>query len=53
MENAQKITKKTGINFEFISIGGGFGIPYNENEKPLNLDRLFQSLSKKYKKKLK
>ena len=48
MENAQRITKKTGINFEFISIGGGFGIPYNENEKPLDLDRLFQNLSKKF-----
>jgi len=48
MENAQRITKKTGIDFEFISIGGGFGIPYNENEKPLDLDRLFQNLSKKF-----
>jgi len=36
---AQEIHKKTGIEFEFIDIGGGLGIPYESNEKVLDIDR--------------
>ena len=32
-----KILNKTKINFKFIDLGGGMGIPYSSNEKKLNL----------------
>ncbi len=32
-----KILNKTKINFKFIDLGGGVGIPYSSNEKKLNL----------------
>ena len=32
-----KIIKKTQINFKFIDLGGGMGISYLKNEKPMNI----------------
>lgn len=31
------ITKFTGIQFEFINVGGGIGIPYRPEDEPFNL----------------
>ncbi len=39
LSEAGRISKKLGINFEFIDIGGGFGIPYLPSEKPLDIER--------------
>ena len=33
----KKIINKTKINFKFIDLGGGMGISYSQNEKPINL----------------
>ncbi|MCZ6648770.1 MAG: diaminopimelate decarboxylase [Thaumarchaeota archaeon] len=35
---AGRIAKKVGIEFEFINIGGGFGIPYKPSEKALDIE---------------
>ena len=43
--HSKKIEAKLNINFEFISMGGGLGIPYNEDELHLNYDNLFERLS--------
>ena len=32
-----KIINETKINFKFIDLGGGMGISYSQNEKPINL----------------
>jgi len=32
-----KIINKTKIDFKFIDLGGGMGISYSQNEKPINL----------------
>lgn len=47
-EITQKLTmiagealSKLGIKLEFINIGGGFGIPYKNDEKELDLDKTF------------
>ena len=40
------ITKKLDIKFRYISIGGGFGIPYSDNENSLNFDKIFKEVSK-------
>ncbi len=35
---AVQINQKLGIEFEFINIGGGFGIPYKPDEQPLDVN---------------
>ena len=42
-----KIISKTNINFKFIDLGGGIGIPYAKNEKKLDL-RLYAKLVTKF-----
>ena len=34
-----KIIKKTKFNFEYIDLGGGMGISYNNEKKTLNLNK--------------
>jgi diaminopimelate decarboxylase len=52
---AKKIHEKIKIDFEFIDIGGGLGVPYKLNEKELNIKKfskkvlsLFKDRIKKY-----
>ena len=35
-ELAAEIKKRLGINLEFVNLGGGFGIPYRPEEKPVD-----------------
>lgn len=37
LELAEAVTEKTGIEFEFVNMGGGIGIPYRPEEKPFDL----------------
>lgn len=37
LELAESISGKLGIQFDFLNIGGGLGIPYKPDEKPLNI----------------
>ena len=46
-----KIIKLSGINFEYIDLGGGFGIPYQNNEKKIDI-RKYSKLVNKFRKKL-
>jgi len=46
------ISKKAEINFDFIDIGGGFGIPYKENDKPLDIKYISKNIIKNLKNKL-
>ena len=45
-----KIIKKTKFNFEYIDLGGGMGISYNNERKTLNLDKYSRSIKKFLKK---
>lgn len=38
LEIAGSVHSELGIDFDFIDFGGGLGVPYKPNEKPLNLD---------------
>ena len=38
------VHKKTGIQFECMNIGGGFGVPYRPEEKSLDLDVVAENL---------
>lgn len=37
LEVAAEVEAALGIKFEFVNIGGGFGIPYRPEQKPLDL----------------
>ncbi|MEM3670555.1 MAG: diaminopimelate decarboxylase [Thermoprotei archaeon] len=41
---AGKIANELGISFEFIDLGGGFGVPYREGEKPLDIEWVASSV---------
>jgi len=41
-----KIIKKTKINFKFIDLGGGMGISYSKNEKPINIKKYAKLINK-------
>ena len=46
-----KIIRSSKINFEHVDLGGGFGIPYQNKEKKINI-RNYSRLVKKFQKKL-
>lgn len=41
---AQRLEEEVGISLSFISLGGGYGVPYGEGEAPLNLEEMFDKL---------
>lgn len=47
-ELATEIEDKIGIKFEFINLGGGYGIPYNPGDTELDTVSLGQFISHKY-----
>ena len=49
LEIAKKIHDELDVTFELIDIGGGLGVPYKPEEKALNLNALFDELSKIFK----
>ena len=44
------ITRQVGIEFEFINIGGGIGIPYKPDQKPMDLEYVGKGIEAAYKK---
>lgn len=50
LEIAGKIKEETGIEFEFIDIGGGLGIPYKPEEKELDIEETAEKTVEKFKK---
>ena len=34
---AKRVHEQVGVNFEFIDVGGGIGVPYKPEDKPLDL----------------
>jgi len=55
LEIAGLVHRETDIKFEFIDVGGGVGVPYKPEEKPLDIDEfakkvlnLFQEKTREY-----
>jgi diaminopimelate decarboxylase len=48
-EIAERIATKVGLTFEFVDIGGGFGVPYKADEHSLNIDSLGAGVSSVFK----
>ena len=46
-----KIIRSSKVNFEYVDLGGGFGIPYQNKEKKINLNN-YSRLVEKFQKKL-
>lgn len=44
MQIIVKVVKEVNINFEFIDLGGGLGIPYLAEAKALDLDAVFEGM---------
>ena len=48
----RKISNELGIEFEYVDLGGGFGVPYRSGEKELDLKKVAQgvwnSMNKNY-----
>ncbi len=49
LQIAGRVKKELGIEFEFIDIGGGFGVPYRNGEAPLDLDNFFKTVAGAFK----
>ena len=47
-----EISAELGITFEFVNIGGGIGIPYKPEDKPVDLDVVAQGVKNAYKEKI-
>ena len=45
---AAEISKELNISFEFLNLGGGIGIPYHPNEKPVDLMLLGKGVEELY-----
>jgi len=45
LEVAELVMAELGIRFEFVNIGGGFGIPYRPGEAPLDLERMSREIT--------
>jgi len=49
-ETALEVHKKLGIDFEFIDLGGGFGIPYKPEENELDIYYISDQIKELYEK---
>ena len=52
MDIAGEIANKLDIKFDFVDIGGGFGIPYMPNEKELDIDSVGKKVCEKFMEKI-
>lgn len=43
-----EVNKKLGIRFEFVNLGGGIGIPYNLDDKPIDFEEFSRGVKKHY-----
>ena len=43
---AKSIMRELNINFEYINMGGGYGIPYKDEDASLDIDEVFSNVSK-------
>ncbi len=50
---AKRVHDEVGIEFEFIDIGGGFGIPYQPEDKPVDLTEFSSKIVAPFKSKVK
>jgi diaminopimelate decarboxylase len=52
MDIAGRIASKAGIEFDFINVGGGFGVPYSPDERELPIGEVAESIENVFKAKV-
>ncbi len=52
-ELAVELKEQLGIKLEFVNLGGGIGVPYLPNEKPVDYDYVAQQVMQQYQKLIK
>lgn len=52
MDIAGRISQELDIEYEFVNIGGGFGIPYRPDEVPLPIEEVASSVVEVFRRKL-
>lgn len=48
LDIAKSIEENLGIQFEYIDMGGGFGIPYRVEDEPLDPEKIFAEIGHQY-----
>lgn len=48
LEISELVERELGIRFEFVNIGGGFGIPYQPGQAPLNIEAMSQEITAQF-----
>ena len=48
LDIAELVEKELGIRFEFVNIGGGFGIPYKPEQQPLDLAAMSKEITAQF-----
>ncbi len=48
LQLSEEISRKTGINIDFINFGGGIGIPYNPGETPVDIQAVSKGIEQCY-----
>lgn len=49
LEAAKNIHEQAGVNFDFIDVGGGIGVPYRPEEEDLNVEVFAERLTELFK----
>jgi len=44
-----KVSQRVGINFEFIDLGGGLGVPYRPEEKEMEIEHFSDEVTRRFK----
>jgi diaminopimelate decarboxylase len=52
LASAREVHEDLGINFEFIDLGGGFGVPYRPEEQELDIEETSDRLVQRFKKRV-
>ena len=53
MDIAGNVSQKLDIKFDFVDIGGGFGVPYQPDEKELDINAVGKKVTGKFREKIK
>ena len=48
LEISTKVEMSCKITLEYISIGGGYGIPYKDEDKILDIDQVFENIAREF-----
>ena len=48
LEIADNIAQELGVEFEFVDIGGGLGVPYHPSEEHLDVEKVAENVSREF-----